>query len=750
MHLERKMLLAWQESTDEQSEPRVERILWIEPSELHVVTIEIHGELSLPILRTYESIVSALDTGAAHILFEDPYASLCRQEQDIKENHRERRDRAWERIAPLVAGDNIVEVLLYPQKRAALVAERIQSELCSEATMYKDLRRFWQRGMVPNALLPDYGRCGAPGKRRVAENQNLPKLGRKSAKAMGDSTGIRMTKDIERKFELGINKYFLKTDRMKLSKVFDLIKDKYFWIDIAKINGILVPILPPAEQLPTFDQFRYWYEEVYLKETGKDQEVSIARHGESTYNLRFREMLSNSNQGVIGPGYIFEIDSTLGDIYLVSSFDPLRIIGRPVVYFCVDRFSRVITGFCVTLEGPSWQSAMMAIDNVAMDKVAFCAQYGIPIEETDWPCHHLPGAFLADRAEFEGYDSDTLVNSFGLTIHNTAPYRADWKGIVERQIGLATEKAIRFTPGAVYKKRGRGEPDYRLDALLTLDDLRALLIYHTLNYNMNHYLTKYPKDQFMIADHVQRYPLEIWNWGIRNGFSHLNATVSQERIRLNLLPRKTVSVTPRGIHFKGELYYTCALAERERWFTRARLRSDWSIEVCYDTQTTDLIYLPLDGGKGLESCYLTQASKHLKGHDWHDTMDYFALEAKAEVAARSRIQQSKATFHAQKEHVISKATERKEAAEAVVGKRSKSSRIGGIRSAKQEEKQFEREQNAWKLGEEKVRTTSTNLVPTASQGNISQNDEEEYVAPASKIDRIRAHRDKEWKNKNGY
>jgi putative transposase len=28
-------------------------------------------------------------------------------------------------------------------------------------------------------------------------------------------------------------------------------------------NGVMVPILPPAEELPTLAQFRYWYEKEY-------------------------------------------------------------------------------------------------------------------------------------------------------------------------------------------------------------------------------------------------------------------------------------------------------------------------------------------------------------------------------------------------------------------------------------------------------------------------------------------------------
>jgi len=139
---------------------------------------------------------------------------------------------------------------------------------------------------------------------------------------------------------------------------------------------------------------------------------------------------------------------------------------------------------------------MLAFDNVLSDKVAFCAEYGITIQEEDWPCHHLPEGLLADRGEFEGYQADHLVNALDVRVSNTPPYRADWKGIIERHFRIANERVIHFTPGAVCRPRVRGGADYRLDAALTLDEFRRLLICYALDHNQNHYLPWYRKDEW--------------------------------------------------------------------------------------------------------------------------------------------------------------------------------------------------------------------------------------------------------------
>lgn len=124
---------------------------------------------------------------------------------------------------------------------------------------------------------------------------------------------------------------------------------------------------------------------------------------------------------------------------------------------------------------------------------------------------------------------------------------------------------------------------------MTLKEFRALLITYVLNYNANQHLSHYRKDEFQIKDAVDLYPQDLWNWGIKNRSGYLR-TIPREIVRLNLLPRKMVSVTTQGIHFEKEIYYTCDIARQEGWFERARNRGSWKIEVAYDPRNLDNIY----------------------------------------------------------------------------------------------------------------------------------------------------------------
>lgn len=680
------MVLEWQLVEEN---PCLERILWIDTSYTDVVTIELLSSQALPVWKKCQELEEAIVTNHACVSDIDPYAYLLRPEDSIPAHHRERRDRAWEIIAPLIQ-DN-TGAIFTSDSRGILISKRIEQTGASKTTIYKHLRRYWQAGQTLNALLPLFEQCGAPGKERQATEK---KRGRptKISKVTQMPRGINVDDSVREKFKRGIDKFYLNTPGRTLQDAYQKTLETYFHKGYSLLpNGTLVPCLPPAYELPTFGQFRYWYE----KERDIEQSLFL-RQGKRQYNLKHREVLGDSTQMAFGPGSIYQIDATIGDIYLVSSLDRTRIIGRPVIYMLIDVFSRMITGFSVGLEGPSWLGAMQALENAATNKVGFCKEYDIEITEEDWPCHHLPETIIADRGELEGYNADNLVKSLNINISNTPPYRADWKGIVERNFRLANDKFIHWIPGAVNKPRERGDRDYRLDAVLDLHQFRKLMILAILGHNRDHRMDWYRMDEFMIQDHIEPYPIDLWNWGIINRSGHLRVK-SRDVLRLNLLPSGEATVTHHGIHFQG-LFYSCNLAIQEQWFVRARERGSWKIPVAYDPRSLSEIYLRLHDGQKLEICQLIDAEKTFLVRDIHEAQDYFETRKQQKELARSRKQQSKAALNAQVEQIISEATQQTVSAQERVPLPSKRSRTQGIRENRKHERDQERIAQAWRLG----------------------------------------------------
>ena len=596
--------------------------------------------------------------------------------------------------------------------------------------IYGYLRRYWQRGQTKNALLPDYARCGAPGVERTKHTPGEPKRGGPTREKLAGrgQTGVNVDETAKEYFRRGIKLFYETREKRPLQKAYRLTLARFFNKGFEPRNGALVPILPLANEAPTYYQFWYWYH----KER-KPVASIIAREGQRDFNLRKRAILGSANQGVQGPGALFQIDATVGDVYLVSKFDRSHIIGRPVIYIIIDVFSRMIVGMSVSLEGPSWLGALLALENMAMDKVAFCQEYGYEIKPEDWPSHHLPRAILGDRGEMLSKNSDRLGNAFGIRIDNTPPYRPDWKPIVERNFHLLDEMTIHWAPGTTHDRPERGGHDYRLDARLTLDDLRWLLIDCIIEHNTAHRVSDEVYTPEMMRDGVEPYPRDIWLWGIENCRGLLREE-PPEVIWQNLLPDAPASVTDEGVYFK-ERHYECQLAKEEGWFELARSEGNKPVRVHYHPRNASMIYLiPDEDHKGkdpegkdllLIPCTLTSRDARFQGYDCAEIED---LLVRRKLLAKEAI-----TYERQERiaHDIAREQKMKEAiqkTEAALGEASKAERLR-ISEHRPVERQLEAELVRQPVG---VNTTLTTK---------HEDDEEEDTFEQEQIAWLRQKRD---------
>lgn len=660
----------------------LERVLWCDPRGKSVVVIDINDPKALPTIRTREEIESAFAQGSAFRRDVDPYAALAFLPLDTPAKHIELRDKAWEKICRLVTVEP--DIYFGNHRKRLILADTVASKAPVDK-IYKYLRRFWQRGMTPNALLPDFWKCGASGKGRIAKQGG--KLGRKPKLAMVDVkfVGVNVDENMKNIFSMAIKQYFCTTDQHPLRKAYGEMIEKHFNLGYREQGDVQIPIMPPTHMIPTFGQFAYWY--------SKQKDLIhciVSRQGRRAYELRHRPVLGSSTQMAFGPGSIFQIDATVADVYLVCSYDRTRIIGRPVVYLCIDVFSRLCVGLYVGLEGPSWLTGMMALANSTADKVAFCAEYGIQITKDDWPCCCLPEQVVADRGEFIGISSDNLVSNLNISFANCPPCRGDLKGIVERSFRRANDSFIKWIPGAV-RKRERGDPDYRLEAKLTLQEFTRILIMMTIEYNLFHRVKEYPLERSMMSDDLEPIPIELWNWGTVNRTGHLRVR-SQDMVKLALLPKAEAVVTLQGIRCNG-MYYSCERAIREQWFVKAR-QSRSSFEASYDPRKPEIVYLNL--GKGmLETCQLLPREERFKGFQVEEVEDYMEVQKQKSALHESRRIQSRAEFNAFTESVVANAIELTNGAKPQ--SLSKKERTNNIRSNRQEENDRVRTEEAWDM-----------------------------------------------------
>lgn len=662
----------------------LERVLWLDSSGGTVIVIPIEDATALPVVRSRIEIESAFREEFAFRRTVDPHAALAVPSRDIPAKHLEIRDNAWEKICRLIKQEPDI---YFGDRRKQLILQDPVASKASPKDIYRYLRRFWMRGMIKNALLPGYGNCGASGKERGIKEGR--KRGRKPKIAMIDPelTGVNVDDDMKVIFNIAIKRYFNSGERNPLRRAYDQMIENHFYLGHRQQGDVKVPIMPKANEVPTLGQFSYWYN----RQNDLIHSI-VSRLGRRTYELRHRPVLGNSTQMAFGPGSIFQIDATIADVYLVSAIDRSRIIGRPVVYLCIDVFSRLCVGLYVGLEGPSWLTGMMALANATTDKVSFCAEFGIQITAEEWPCCFLSEQILADRGEFIGISSDQLVDSLNISFANCPPFRGDWKGIVERSFRRANDSFIKWVPGAV-RKREHGDADYRLDATLTLHEFTKILILMVIEYNLFNRLDSYPFDRDMMSDGVNPFPIELWNWGVINRTGHLREK-SPEVIKLSLLPRDKATVTLQGIRFLG-MFYSCERAIREQWFVKARQSGTWSMVASYDPRKIKVIYLHLGDGV-LELCQLLPREERFKDLCADEIRDFQEVQKQKSAQHVSRRMQSRAEFNAFTKSIVDNAHDLTEAAKAQQSV-SKSKRVKNIRQNREEENARLRDGQAWDL-----------------------------------------------------
>lgn len=663
-------------------EKTVERVLWINTDYSIAVLIDINANRSTPLFKDVEDITQLIEDGKAIILTEDPYQMFI-TEEEIKEKERLVRDKAWEIIKTIAEKENEPEIF-DAKRRAELVKEASRNFGISEKTIYKYLRRFWQRGKNKNALLPDFKNIGGKGHEKKITDKKRGRP-RKFKDIVGE--GVNVDEKTKRIFSIALNKFYFTKKGNSLKTAYELMR-KEFYADGFKVDGgVEKPLIKSSMEVPTFGQFKYFF----YKERNLKREISL-RKGTKQYLQNHRPLLGNSTKEAHGPGY-YEIDATIADVYIISRYNRNWIIGRPVVYLCVDTFSRLITGLYVGLEGPSWNGAMNALANSVMDKVKFCKQYDIEITEEQWPAHHLCDTLMADRGELEGKMAETLISSLHVKVQNSSPYRADMKGIVERQFKILNDKVVKpLLPGAVNPTAGRGDKNYRLDGVLDLFQFTQIMIKSCIHHNHS-WLSNYNREEMMISDDIEPIPIKLWNWGVKNKAGLLRS-VSEDIVRLNLMPTSHAQVSGIGIRFKG-MYYASENALRDRIFEKAKIGGGWKIDVSYDPRNLDYIYIRKENGRKFEKCYLLDHQERYKNKTIEEIEYLHQYEKLFEKQKEDAILQSKVDLISEIETIVQEAE--KMTKEQQDTTESKSQKLKGIRKNRQIEKMINREKEAFEL-----------------------------------------------------
>ena len=167
---------------------RTIRVLWIDRERAIAYSYELGLAHSQPRTAPLQALVDDVVAQRARLLPHDPWAAPP-PPPGLPQKYRDVQARAWDIVSALQAH---APGLYEPRTRALLVARCAGEYGMSRPSVLRYLRRYWERGQTIDALLPDYGNSGAPGKTRGASEGVKRGRPRKSADHPGLNTDAIM------------------------------------------------------------------------------------------------------------------------------------------------------------------------------------------------------------------------------------------------------------------------------------------------------------------------------------------------------------------------------------------------------------------------------------------------------------------------------------------------------------------------------------------------------------------------------
>lgn len=594
------------------------RVIDIDHQSGRVVLIDIESKTALPEIRPLSEVKESLAQGHVKIIAPDPYVQVLHiYDKDLTDRKIQIRNQAYEIVSWMI---NENKWGLYSRRlRGILVAAASSRFHMTEKTVLKFFRRYFQRGMVPNALLPDFDLCGAPGKPKP---ESSIKRGRPSTleKAEGKRAGFIVTPEMKFLMNKAYKKLVLK-EGLTLPKAHtQFLHDNFSLEQNFEENGKSILTLPPQSDYPSRDVFLYWGTK-NLTST----EIVQATYGRD-YDLQARPLLSKSTAIATGPG-TGQVDANIGDILLRSYLNQYRLVGKPVIYVVRDTWSGMTVGYACTLEGPSWEGARLALASVVEDKVALCARYGLHIEPEDWPCHHQFTKYIADRGELLGEQAYSADQSLKIGISNTSPFRGDNKALVERSFRVINDEVLHWLPGTTYLREHRTGHDYRNDDKLNIMQLSKIILKNIIHQNNNHIRKNFQPEIGMIEDGVPRIARDIYLWGLENKSGALRRA-DPEAVRLALLPRTQGSVSREGTYV-NQIWYTSNDPRLQEYIHR-KPGSRQAVTISHDPTCIDTVRVHLENPTTVIPCSLRLDYQVYAGATLPEHRDRLAIQIQSE------------------------------------------------------------------------------------------------------------------------
>lgn len=448
----------------------------------------------------------------------------------------------------------------------------------SSSTFWRLCVKFFQSGMKSYSLLDGKTWSNVKGK----ELKRTAKSGKRSEYV---DSGIVVNDEVREHFEDAINNY--KKGRNKsFRSAFDWMNYKYY-SETKIVNGATTVGLMPESQRPTYNQFYY-----YCHKHITEQEMDLIKTSAAEQRNNKRLITSDSLHGVLGLGDMVEIDACEADVSLVSTADSNKTIGRPVVYFMIDVYTRAIIAMSVAFDNNSILGVTNLFLNLADNKKEYCSRYGMGFDDDAiWPSNIKPRRIRVDRgSEFKSKEFRRICNELGIELQIVSGASGSLKGVVEQSFHqMHSRQNEHLEDNGLIEKRY--DSNHHREATLNIEQYTKMVINFVLMHNQQ-YDKNYPLTREMMDKKIQPIPAILWEYGANK--IEPSRIPDKDQYLYTLMTPVNAKLSRRGISYNG-LWY---LSKDDKQLSKEMFRAGTKkvpFEVRMDKRSVGAVYYIRNG-----------------------------------------------------------------------------------------------------------------------------------------------------------
>ncbi len=288
----------------------------------------------------------------------------------------------------------IIKPFLYDKRNNRKDIEIVANQYnISIPTIYRWIQDYKKTGTT-SSLVPNFKNRGGPKQNRLPKEDDA------------------IIKSI-------IDEYYLNSQKYSIPYIYRIIQEKFH-------NAQLKP--------PHINTIRKRIANLSIKDITKKRDLKKVQ---DTHGMPGKNPRENF------PLELVQIDHTPLDLDLVDE-ENRESIGRAYLTLGIDVFSRMIMGFYISYEAPSFFNTGQCILNMIMPKDDFLKQQNI---NGEWGIYGLPREISTDNAkEFRGLDLTRFCEQYSIQI--------DWRPVGRSFYGANVERIFRTLSSEVHTLSG--------------------------------------------------------------------------------------------------------------------------------------------------------------------------------------------------------------------------------------------------------------------------------------------------------